>query len=173
MANRAPGIACIGFIGKANNPLHISLFPPKERDYLQYSFMLSSCLDLFELRMPHKTADQDFGLLQAIDERLAMYGWLTNTGVKIVIVVDMEGKPAPADLKNQNILGLRDSDLKPAFKALQSAYINLLRNPFYNPDDHAPAPGVKRSGPTHITSPRFIKEVQRIGEAWAPGVTSL
>jgi hypothetical protein len=74
--------------------------------------MLSSCLDIFELRMPTKTADQDFGLLQAIDERLAMYGWLTNTGVKLVIIVDMEGRPAPAEGKI-SLLGIRDSDLKP------------------------------------------------------------
>jgi hypothetical protein len=76
--------------------------------------MLSSCLDIFELRAPYKTADQDFGLLQALDERIAMYGWLTNTGVKLVIVVDMEGQPAPEGGKTPlGGLGLRDSDLKP------------------------------------------------------------
>jgi hypothetical protein len=58
-----------------------------------------------------------------------------------------------------------------AFKALQSAYINLLRNPFYNPDEHTPAH--RRNGPTQITSQRFIKEVQRIGETWTAGVTAL
>jgi len=101
MGSRVPSIACIGVIGKhvrrhtydaledplssclQNNPLHISLFPPEERAPLEFSFLLSSCLDIFEARLPHKTADQDFGLLQAVDERLAMYGWLTNTGVKI------------------------------------------------------------------------------------------
>jgi trafficking protein particle complex subunit 2 len=75
--------------------------------------MLSSCLDIFEARMPHKTVDSDFGLLQAIDERLAMYGWLTTTGVKFIIVVDMEGRAAnPAD-KSSGVTGLRDADLKP------------------------------------------------------------
>jgi hypothetical protein len=64
--------------------------------------------------MPQKTADQDFGLLQAIDERLAMYGWLTNTGIKFVIIVDMEGRPATAnDPRTIAPVGLRDSDLKP------------------------------------------------------------
>jgi hypothetical protein len=64
--------------------------------------------------MPHKTADQDFGLLQAVDERLAMYGWLTNTGVKFIIVVDMEGRPATAlDSKTATAVGLRDADMKP------------------------------------------------------------
>lgn len=43
-----------------------------------------------------------------------MYGWLTNTGVKFVIVVDMEGRPATAaDSKIATVVGLRDADLKP------------------------------------------------------------
>jgi hypothetical protein len=64
--------------------------------------------------MPHKTADQDFGLLQAIDERLSMYGWLTNTGVKFIAIVDMEGKPAMSnDPKVNAAIGIRDADLKP------------------------------------------------------------
>ena len=101
-------------ISVQNNPLHISLFPPGERDPLQFSFMLSSCLDIFEIRMPLKTAEQDFGLLQAIDERLAMYGWLTNTGVKFVIVIDMEGRPATLnETKINSAVGIRDADLKP------------------------------------------------------------
>lgn len=76
--------------------------------------MLSSCLDIFEIRMPHKTVEQDFGLLQAIDERLAMYGWLTNTGVKFVVVIDMEGRPATLnESKINSTVGIRDADLKP------------------------------------------------------------
>lgn len=101
-----------------NNPLHISLFQAEgeqePRNKLEYSFMLSTCLDLFEARMPSKTVGQDFGLLQAIDERLAMYGWLTNTGVKFVVVVDMEGRSTNVqDNKNPAVLGLKNSDLTP------------------------------------------------------------
>ncbi|KAL5389079.1 hypothetical protein PMIN06_009602 [Paraphaeosphaeria minitans] len=176
MSSRVPSIACIGVIGRHNNPLHISLFPAEERAPLEYQFLLSSCLDIFEARLPHKTVDQDFGLLQAVDERLAMYGWLTNTGVKFVVVVDMEGRPAnPLDAKSSAAVGLRDADLKPAFRALQTAYIMLLRNPFYNPDEHSPiaANGEQRYGSTQITSKKFIHEIKRIGDAWAPGVNVL
>ena len=92
----------------------MSLFGPEERPALEFQFLLSSSLDIFEARMPHKTADQGFGLLQAIDERLAMYGWLTNTGVKLVIIVDMEGRPVREnESKNSAVTGLKDSDLKP------------------------------------------------------------
>ncbi|KAK7511129.1 Sedlin [Phyllosticta citricarpa] len=175
MASRVPAVACIGIIGKHNNPLHISLFPPDARDALEFSFLLSSSLDVFEARLPHKTADQDFGLLQAVDERLAMYGWMTNTGVKFVVVVDMEGRLATSNDPKASIVGLRDADLKPAFKALQSAYIGLLRNPFYDPDQHSPltANAEQNVGSTQITSRWFINEVKRIGESWAPGVASI
>ena len=121
MDSRSPSIACIGVIGRHNNPLHISLFPATgtdneaERDKLEYSVMLNSCLDIFEARMPSKGLTTDFGLLHALDERIAMYGWLTNTGVKLVIVVDMEGAPAAGGRSNAG-LGLRNSDLTPVYR---------------------------------------------------------
>jgi len=195
-----------------NNPLHISLFNRPPTEALEFEFLLSSALDIFQARLPHKPADQDFGLLHAVDERLAMYGWLTNTGVKFVVIVDMEGRVATnLDSKVAMSVGLRDADLKPvsldfvlcfpirpplvdvssarirlvcfcfqshisqAFRALQTAYISLLRNPFYDPDAHTPsaAQAEQRVGSTQITSRKFISEVKRIGEAWVPGLTSI
>ncbi|KAF2197707.1 Sedlin [Delitschia confertaspora ATCC 74209] len=180
MTGRVPSIACIGVIGKQNNPLHISIFSSPNNSSntttaLEYEFLLSSCLDIFEARLPYKPADQDFGLLQAVDERLAMYGWLTNTGVKFVVVVDMEGREAPVNSKWTVGVGLRAADLKGVFKSIQTAYIALLRNPFYNPDEHTPAAATAehRVGSTQITSRRFIQEVQRIGESWGVGVGSV
>jgi len=38
----------------------------------------------------------DFGLLHAVDERLAAYGFETNTGVRFVVVVDMRGRSVGA-----------------------------------------------------------------------------
>ena len=93
---------------------------------MEFQFLLSSCLDIFEARLPHKTADQDFGLLQAVDEKLAMYGWLTNTGVKIVVVVDMEGRPANAlDSKAATAVGLRDADMKPVGRSWHVVMVSL------------------------------------------------
>lgn len=97
-----------------DNPLHIALFPPYTDATIEFSFLLNSCLDIFEIRRKQTSIDQDLGLLHAIDERLSAYGWLTTTGVKLLIIVDLLGsdsnvvKPAgPA------VSGLRDSDLKP------------------------------------------------------------
>lgn len=47
------------------------------------------------------------------------------------------------------------------------AYIHLLQNPFYKPDEHTP---MAADGGGEITSPRFINEVKRIGETWKPGM---
>ena len=135
--------------------------------------MLSSCLDIFEARAPNKTVDHDFGLLQALDDRTAMYGWLTNTGVKFVIVVDMEGRPANAnDARNSALLGVRDSDFKPAFRALHTAYIRLLRNPFYDPEEHLTR-RLPNAAPAQINSPQFAASVDRIGKMWYPGIAAM
>lgn len=53
---------------------------------------------------------------------------------------------------------------------MQTAYIRLLQNPFFEPDVHSP-PG--EQGGKKITSRRFADDMRRIGEAWTPGVTSL
>ncbi|KAL1994236.1 hypothetical protein VTN49DRAFT_2905 [Thermomyces lanuginosus] len=174
-----PSIACIGIVAKNDNPLHIALFPPFTEARLKFSFLINSCLDIFDLRRKHTSVDQDLGLLQALDERLAVYGWLTNTGVKLLIFVDLAGgKQLPSggagDARTTAVTGIKDSDLKPAFRALQSAYIRLLQNPFYNPDDHTAAAKVTSTRPSvGITDRKFINEVNRIGTSWAPGVTHL
>lgn len=233
--------------GAQNNPLHISIFPSHDpttntltpaRTPLQFSLLLSSTLDVFDLRARHHTAggtglSGDFGLLHAVDERLAAYGFETNTGVRFIVVVDMRGRRIDAsvvgglgaggagatggDAKSgaaakaaAAAVGLRDGEMKPVsfvpscnvfrwrtfficgfvtacwrkfilmygfavspvqvFRAMQTAYIRLLQNPFYEPDEHSPPGG---RGGKKITSRRFAADMRRIGEAWTPGVTSL
>ncbi|KAL4929626.1 uncharacterized protein BDV17DRAFT_59987 [Aspergillus undulatus] len=173
-----PKIACIGVIGKADNPLHISLFPPYLNSTIEFSFLLNSSLDVFEIRQKQTSIDQDFGLLHAVDERLASYGWLTTTGVKLIIIIDLvgeQGSLGDKDARGGSRLSFRESDLKPAFRALQTAYIQLLQNPFYYPDDHVTmANGAAQAAkPSHIMDKRFVTEVKRIGSSWAIGATNL
>lgn len=56
------------------------------------------------------------------------------------------------------------------FKAMQTAYVRLLQNPFYDPDEHSPPTG---HGGKKVISRRFADDLQRIGEAWMPGITNL
>ncbi|TQN74892.1 Trafficking protein particle complex subunit 2-like protein [Colletotrichum shisoi] len=206
MATAIPSIACIGIIGRNNNPLHIQIFPSHNpstntfapiRTPLQFSLLLSSTLDIFELRHgggggggnaasgnvaavagSSTGLSGEVGLLHAVDERLAAYGWETNTEVKIVVVVDMRGRrvagggsaAAEAAAKGRGAVGLREQELRVVFRAVQSAYVRLLQNPFYEPDEHSPVSG---RGGRVIKSKKFEGEVRRIGEAWTPGVTNL
>ncbi|KAI0144232.1 snare-like protein [Hypoxylon sp. NC0597] len=218
MATAIPSIACLGVIGRNNNPLHITIFPSYDattntraplRTPLQFSLLLSSTLDVFETRARRGGTAQsgpaggasasapiltgDFGLLHAVDERLAAYGFETNTGVKFVAVVDMRGRISlPSGGVNASIsgagekgvagasagavirggIGLRETDLRVVFRAMQTAYVRLLQNPFYDPDEHAPLVPASGGG-KRITSRKFAEEMRRIGESWAPGVTSL
>lgn len=62
------------------------------------------------------------------------------------------------------------------FHALQTAYIQLLQNPFYSPDDHLPLAknaAVPTSTSQEITNKKFISEVKRIGDSWAPGMAAV
>ncbi|KAK4654304.1 hypothetical protein QC762_402680 [Podospora pseudocomata] len=195
MSTTLPSIACLGVIGRNNNPLHISIFNSYDpstnsfrpvRTPLQFSLLLSSTLDIFELRSRAHAAQGtgltgDFGLLHAVDEKLAAYGFETNTGVKFVVVVDMRGRRASTaaagvgeDGKKSNAVGttgvgLREGEMRVVFKAMQAAYIRLMQNPFYDPDEHSPLTGPGKK----ITSRRFGEEMRKIGEGWVPGVTSL
>jgi hypothetical protein len=99
-----------------DNPLHVSIFPPFRESRLRFLLLINSCLDIFDLRARNTFIDQDLGLLQALDERLACYGWLTNTGVKILIIVDFAGTHVAGTGQKQNntpLMGIKHSDLKP------------------------------------------------------------
>lgn len=56
------------------------------------------------------------------------------------------------------------------FRTMQAAYVRLLQNPFYDPDEHSPPAG---RGGKKITSRGFTEEMRRIGESWTPGVGNL
>jgi len=180
-----PSIACLGVIGKNNNPLHIGIFPSYNpttntatpiRTPLQFSLLLSSSLDIFEARAKANATSGgglsgDYGLLHALDERIAIYGFETNTGVKFVAVVDVRGRKAVevGGKLAAGALGMKEGELKPVFRAMQAAYVRLLQNPFFDPDEHSPPTG---RGGKKITSRRFAEDMSQIGETWIPGVTS-
>jgi trafficking protein particle complex subunit 2 len=140
------------------------------------TFILNSSLDIFDIRTRAKTLDQDLGLLHALDERLAAYGWLTNTGIKFIIIVDMMGRQVDGSDQRRipPVVGLRDSELKPAFRAVQTAYIRLLLNPFFTPEDRTPLQLANQEGrAAEIKSNKFAEELQRIGRTWYPGILNV
>lgn len=74
-------------------------------------------MDIFETRSKANLnsgggLSGDFGLLHAIDERLAAYGFETNTGVRFVVVVDMRGREAKGGMGGGGGVGLREGEMK-------------------------------------------------------------
>lgn len=71
--------------------------------------------------------------------------------------------------------GIRHGDIWPVFRALQSAYVGLLRNPFFDPDEHGPqnVEVADALGRGKIGSQRFMALVRQVGEEWYPGLVHL
>jgi len=104
---------------KQNNPLYLKTFAkapstpihpsfdittlPAPSPALKYHFLAHSALDIIEERIASgaKTIDTYFGLLHVLEE-VSIYGFLTNTLVKILVMI--EGGDGSG--------GLRDSDIK-------------------------------------------------------------
>ncbi|KAK9374092.1 Sedlin, N-terminal conserved region-domain-containing protein [Lipomyces chichibuensis] len=107
---------------------------------LRYHFLAHISLDVFAARLPQKTSDSDFGLL-FVQDGMAMYGWMTNTGVKIVL-----------GFASGEIIG---SEIRSIFRAIHFAYISLVCNPFYTMDERRP-----------IHSRKFDINIGRIVNAW-------
>jgi len=62
------------------------------------------------------------GLLYS-NEEVKTYGFVTNTKIKIIIIID-----------STNSL-LRDNEIRAMFRKLHNAYTELVCNPFYIPGD--------------------------------------
>ncbi|KAF0556895.1 Sedlin [Gigaspora margarita] len=134
-------IQCIAIIGKMNNPLYIKNFSTTHPD-LKYHYIAHTSIDVIEERVSTspEASDTYLGLLYAMED-LAVYGYLTNTRVKFVVVLSVPD----AVIKN--------SDMKSIFRKIHTAYINQVCNPFYNLD-----------GKKSIVSKRFITAIDAIGK---------
>lgn len=87
--------------------------------------MLNASLDIFDARCRDRNrVDQDMGMLQAIDERLSIWGWQTGTGARFAIIIDTWGKggkpvferKATGESKEARVVagrGVQDADVRP------------------------------------------------------------
>ncbi|KAG5437968.1 hypothetical protein PCANB_000314 [Pneumocystis canis] len=163
----------------ANNYLYVRIFSEKDAD-LAYHFMIHSACDELEALKIRNISDENsqnvkksglevdsttklndysrfitgnkigssdmyLGLLYA-QETASVYGSITNTQVKFIVVLDTSE------------MTITDTDMKPLFKAIHSAYIGHVCNPFYTFDDKTP-----------IQSRKFDKMIEHIVESWTPG----
>ncbi|KAF3490039.1 hypothetical protein F2Q69_00058064 [Brassica cretica] len=132
-------IVCVAVVGHQNNPLYIQSFTEAE-DALKLHHIVHCSLDVIDERVnnPSKsgtTLNEAFlGLLYpALNYKV--YGYLTNTKVKFIMVT--------------SDLDVRDTDVRSFFRKFHAAYADAVSNPFH-------VPGKK------ITSRTFSESVTNI-----------
>ncbi|KAI8923828.1 Sedlin [Entophlyctis helioformis] len=120
----AAKVHAVAVIGKNNNPLFIKTYTGQAD--LKYHFIAHTSCDVIEERVAPGTKSFDLylGLLYVMED-LAVFGYMTNTRVKFVLMV------GAADVI------IKDQEIKSLFKKIHAAYIDLLLNPFWDPE--APA----------------------------------
>ncbi|CAO3702463.1 unnamed protein product [Rhizopus stolonifer] len=125
-------INCIALIGK-------QYFSPN----LKYHYIAHTFIDVIEERVSNgpKNLDLYLGLLYAMED-LAVYGYITNTRVKIIAVASV----------TDGII--RDADMKSLFRKIHQAYVTNVCNPFYNIDSQK-----------SITSKVFSQTIESIGSS--------
>ncbi|KAI8834594.1 hematopoietic stem/progenitor cells 176 [Chytriomyces cf. hyalinus JEL632] len=129
-------VLCIAVIGKNNNPLLVKSFSTRHQE-LKFHYCCHTACDIVEERVApgSKNLDLYLGLLYCIED-LAVYGFMTNTKIKFIVVISMSDA------------AIKDIEMKNLFRRLHNQYIVLVNNPFY---DVEAAP--------KITSKKFLAAV--------------
>ncbi|XP_065826058.1 trafficking protein particle complex subunit 2-like protein isoform X2 [Oscarella lobularis] len=119
---------CLAVIAKENYPLYVKCSGPDEE--LKFQYLVHTSLDVIEEKVAAQSPARGGSDLRELylgqlypTEEYKIYGYMTNTKVKFVAVVE-----------NTNSYG-KDSEMKNMFKTLHTAYGNLLSNSFYTPGD--------------------------------------
>lgn len=122
---------CVAVIAKENYPLSI-ICASNVGDKLEYHYIVHTSLDVIEEKIANisKTSsvapgdNRDFYLAQLYPaEDYQVYGYVTNTKVKFVLVVEASNTH------------LRDNDIRSMFRRLHNAYTDVVCNPFYIPGE--------------------------------------
>lgn len=120
---------CIAVIGKDNSPLYIKCANPEQE--LTFHYSLHTSLDVVEEKVTQSNTNNKgsndnrelyLGSLYSTEHQ-KVFGYVTNTKIKFVIIVDSSST------------SLRDNETRQMFRKLHAAYTNIMANPFYVPGD--------------------------------------
>ncbi|XP_026575560.1 trafficking protein particle complex subunit 2-like protein [Pseudonaja textilis] len=117
---------CIAVIAKENYPLYIKSLPTENE--LKFHYTVHTSLDVVDEKVSalgKALVDQRelyLGLLYPTED-YKVYGYVTNSKVKFVMVVDSSNT------------ALRDNEIRSMFRKLHNSYTDVMCNPFYNPGD--------------------------------------
>jgi len=130
-------VVCCAVIGANNNPLYLRTFE-QPADVLKFHFIVYTSLDVIEERVSSTSQKKNLDLYLGFlcpNEDYKVYGYITNTKNKLIIVVD------DYDLK--------DFDVKNFFKSFHAIFADAVCNPFYTPNEK-------------ITGTKFDAAVQKL-----------
>jgi len=144
-------VLAIAVIGRHNQPLFVQGYTESERKDpdLKWHYAAHMSLDMFDERDASTVRPSDgyLGLLYTMDD-YAVYGFQTITRIRFVLVL------AIADFV------VRDLDVKALFRAIHTAYVAYVCNPFS---------GVSTDNPnalaTPIRSKQFATKMSSIASA--------
>lgn len=117
---------CVAVIAKENYPLYIKTIATD--DELKFYYTVHTSLDVVEEKISSVGKNTNdlrelyLGLLYPTED-YKVYGYVTNTKVKFVIVVESSNT------------SLRDNEIRSMFKKLHNAYVDMLCNPFHIPGE--------------------------------------
>eukprot|EP00244_Chara_vulgaris_P014369 TRINITY_DN8964_c0_g1_i1.p1 TRINITY_DN8964_c0_g1~~TRINITY_DN8964_c0_g1_i1.p1 ORF type:complete len:144 (-),score=24.09 TRINITY_DN8964_c0_g1_i1:128-559(-) len=135
-------IICAGIVGPANNPLYLQHFTDGD-DELKFHYIVHSALDVIEekVSVPKRGSsglnETFLGLLYPTED-YKVYGYMSNTKVKFILVVD------DADV--------RDSDIRNFFQRFHVAYVDAASNPFHVPGKRIVSPSFAQQVSTLVKS---------------------
>ncbi|XP_039204645.1 trafficking protein particle complex subunit 2-like protein [Crotalus tigris] len=117
---------CIAVITKENYPFYIKGLPIENA--LKFHYIVHTSLDVVDEKVSALgkalVDEQDLylGLLYPTED-YKVYGYVTNSKLKFVLVVDSSNT------------ALRDNEIRRMFRTLRNSYTDVMCNSFYNPGD--------------------------------------
>ncbi|EDW47373.1 trafficking protein particle complex subunit 2-like protein [Drosophila sechellia] len=130
---------CIAVIGKDNAPLYLTTSDMEQELDLQYH--VNAALDVVEEKCligkgSPESKELYLGLLYSTENQ-KIYGFVTNTRVKFIVVIDSSN------------VALRENEVRAIFRNLHLLYTDAICNPFYIPGES-------------LTSKKFDRAVQKL-----------
>lgn len=121
---------CVAVLDRNSTPLKLVTNDPSKE--LSFHYVVHTSLDVVDEKLnnslsssgntkPETPRELYLGVLYSTEQN-KVYGYVTNTKIKFVIIVDSSST-------NQ----LRDNEIRQMFRRLHVGYTNMLSNPFYVP----------------------------------------
>lgn len=194
MAHIDKKIQFVSLISRNDVPLYIQSFdigpmdsenPQNAEKYLKYNFLSHMALDVFaspsaaSLREQQQDMEENGGaILLFIQDDIMVYGYETNTGLKIVVGLGSadttlqkasedgstaqtsEASDIKTPIESSPAATKKPSTLKDLFYQLHKCYIHIICNPFTNLSGNAV------ENETILQSAKFDKSVSKIVDNW-------